>query len=75
MPLELWVEAAYAGLKIVEFAVPLIYLDETRSFGGALDAGATRLQYYHLVLDRSVAAAEARYADRRPSWLCGESVG
>jgi dolichol-phosphate mannosyltransferase len=55
MPLELWVEAAKAGLNIVELPVPLIYLDENRSFGGALDDGSTRLNYYHFVLDRSLA--------------------
>ena len=53
MPLQLWVQAAHAGLKIRELPVPRIYLDENRSFGGALDDGWTRLQYYHLVLDRS----------------------
>lgn len=56
MPLELWVQAAYLGLKIVEVPVPLIYLDEKRSFGGSLDDGAKRMEYYHQVLDRAVAA-------------------
>ena len=31
MPLEVWVQAAAAGLKIIELPVPLIYLDEKRS--------------------------------------------
>ena len=53
MPLELWVQAACAKLQIVEVAVPLIYLDENRSFGGDLDDAVTRLNYYHQVLDRS----------------------
>ena len=34
MPLELWVRAVQLGLRIVELPVPLIYLDEKRSFGG-----------------------------------------
>lgn len=55
MPLELWVQAAHAQLRIRELPVPRIYLDEKRSFGGALDNGWTRLEYYHLVLDRSFA--------------------
>jgi glycosyltransferase involved in cell wall biosynthesis len=58
MPLELWVRAAAAGLKVKELPVPRIYLEEKRSFGGALDDAATRVQYYHLVLDRSMAALE-----------------
>jgi glycosyltransferase involved in cell wall biosynthesis len=57
MPLELWVQAVAAKLKIVELPVPLIYLEEDRSFGGDLDDGATRLSYYHAVLERSLIAA------------------
>jgi hypothetical protein len=37
--------------------VPLIYLEEERSFGGDLDDGATRLNYYQAVLERSLSAA------------------
>jgi dolichol-phosphate mannosyltransferase len=59
MPIELWVQAAHRGLHIVELPVPLIYLDEERSFGGSLDDGQRRLAYYHQVLDRAVAAVEA----------------
>ena len=57
MPLELWVQAVAADLRIVELAVPLIYLEEERSFGGDLDDGATRLNYYQAVLERSLNAA------------------
>ena len=35
------------GTAIVELPVPLIYLDEKRSFGGSLDDADTRLAYYH----------------------------
>ena len=59
MPLEAWVQAAAAGLSIVELAVPLVYLDLARSFGGALDDAATRLAYYRRVLDRAEAAVAA----------------
>ena len=54
MPLELWVEAATAGLRIRELAVPLIYLEEKRSFGGELDHAETRLRHYRDVISRSV---------------------
>lgn len=57
MPLELWVQAACHGLKIEEVSVPLIYLDEARSFGGALDAAEVRLEYYRQVIDRSMQSA------------------
>ncbi|MEX2187541.1 MAG: glycosyltransferase family 2 protein [Pirellulales bacterium] len=62
MPLELWVQAVAAGMRIVELPVPLIYLDERRSFGGALDDAERRMAYYREVLDRSMAAAAAKAA-------------
>jgi len=72
MPLELWVQAVHHGLQIVELPVPLIYLEEKRSFGGSLDDGRKRRDYYHQVLDRAMDAvtpqqreAEAAYAAQR----------
>jgi glycosyltransferase involved in cell wall biosynthesis len=58
MPLEVWVQASRAGLRIRELPVPLIYLDEKRSFGGSLDNAEIRLRHYREVLDRAMAAAE-----------------
>ena len=55
MPLEFWVKAAKLGLRIVELPIPLIYLDEDRSFGGSMDDVNTRLAVYKQVLDRSLA--------------------
>jgi dolichol-phosphate mannosyltransferase len=54
MPLELWVRAAHLGLRVIELPVPLIYLDESRSFGGALDDNQTRLTVYREVLLRAI---------------------
>jgi dolichol-phosphate mannosyltransferase len=73
MPLELWVQAAHAGLRIIERAVPRIYLDEKRSFGGVLDDASTRLEYYHLVLDRSIAAVGGEFCVK-PAAACGDGV-
>ncbi len=56
MPLQLWVQAKDAGLRIVEHAVPLIYLDEERSFGGSLDDATIRMDHYRAVLERELAA-------------------
>jgi glycosyltransferase involved in cell wall biosynthesis len=57
MPLQIWVQAAALGLRIEEIAVPLIYLDESRAFGGALDDASYRLAHYRKVfqdaLDRA----------------------
>ncbi len=55
MPLQLWVQAARLGLKIVEFPVPLVYLSEERSFGGAMDDARQRLSYYLTVLNTELA--------------------
>ncbi len=57
MPLEVWVLAARAGLSIVEMPVPLVYLDLTRSFGGALDDGTARLAHYREVIERATREA------------------
>jgi len=67
MPLEFWVQAANLGLRILEVPVPLIYLDEERSFGGALDNAETRLAVYRRVLQRSIAAAPSLPI----RWPCG----
>ena len=71
MPLELWVQAVCAGLEIVELPVPLIYLDQTRSFGDVLDDADTRVKYYYDVLDRSMAVADCRVTMS----VCGEGAG
>jgi len=57
MPLEVWVQAVAHGMKIVEVPVPLIYLDESRAFGGALDDADYRLKHYRRVLERALERA------------------
>lgn len=49
MPLQVWVQAVDQGLSIIEVPVPLIYLDESRAFGGALDNAEYRLNHYRRV--------------------------
>ncbi|MFQ5414175.1 MAG: glycosyltransferase family 2 protein [Phycisphaerae bacterium] len=56
MPMEFWVQAAAARLRIVELAVPLIYNDPTRHFGGWLDDPAARMAHYREVFDTALAA-------------------
>lgn len=63
MPLQLWVQAVAAKLRIIEIPVPLIYLDLNRSFGGSLDHAETRLTYYNRVLDEAIAQAGLTSAD------------
>jgi len=45
MPLQLWVQAARQGLRVKEIAVPRIYLDPKRAFGGVMNDPTERLAY------------------------------
>jgi dolichol-phosphate mannosyltransferase len=53
MPLQLWVQAAALQLRIKEIAVPRVYLDPNRAFGGVLDDTDKRLAYYRHVIDNA----------------------
>jgi dolichol-phosphate mannosyltransferase len=57
MPLQVWVQAVEHALTIVEVPVPLIYLDEARAFGGALDDAEYRLNHYRRVLHEALQRA------------------
>jgi dolichol-phosphate mannosyltransferase len=57
MPIQLWVQAVAHGLTIVEEPVPLVYLDESRAFGGALDDAAYRLAHYRRVFESALETA------------------
>ena len=57
MPLEIWVQIKSQGLSLVEVAVPLIYLDESRAFGGSLDDADYRLRHYRSVFRAAMARA------------------
>src|SRR5262245_1829307 len=67
MPLQLWVQAARAGLRIKEVGVPRLYLDPNRAFGGVLNDAEERLAYYR----RVIAAAEALPMPQGPHGPCG----
>lgn len=51
MPLQLWVQAARLSLRVKEVAVPRLYLDPKRAFGGMLNDGEERLAYYRNVIE------------------------
>jgi len=70
MPLQLWVQAADLGWRITEFPVPLVYLDESRSFGGSLDDAEHRLAHYREVLNSELARRGMR---QRFTADCGKS--
>jgi dolichol-phosphate mannosyltransferase len=58
MPLQVWVQAVARGMTIEEVPVPLIYLDESRAFGGAMDNGEYRLKHYRRVFEQALQSAE-----------------
>jgi len=53
-PMQFWVQAAAAGLRIREIPVRLIYNDPSRSFGGPLDDPRTRRRIYQATLAREL---------------------
>ena len=53
-PMQLWPQAALAGLVVEELPVPRIYNDPNRTFGGQLDDPDRRLRHYVDVLRREV---------------------
>jgi dolichol-phosphate mannosyltransferase len=61
-PMQFWVQAVAAGLRIREIPVKLIYNDLSRSFGGPLDDPQVRLNHYRCVLHREL----RRCADQLP---------
>jgi dolichol-phosphate mannosyltransferase len=65
MPLQVWVQAVQHRLTIVEAPVPLIYLDESRAFGGSLDDSTYRLDHYREVLAAAMKRAGLEPAGER----------
>ena len=55
MPMQFWVQAAAAGLRVRELPVELIYNDPSRHFGGFLDDPAARFEHYVEVFEAELA--------------------
>jgi len=55
LPLQLWVQAAYHRLSVIELPVARIYKNPERRFWGGLDDIETRRAYYLRVLEAEVA--------------------
>lgn len=51
-PIQLWLRAAKAGLKVVECAVPLIYKDYSRNFNNQFAGRDERLNHYLQVMEK-----------------------
>jgi glycosyltransferase involved in cell wall biosynthesis len=71
MPLQLWVQAGRAGLRIKEIGVPRVYLDPKRAFGGVLNDAEQRLSYYRGVIAKALAENQTgKCAESRQSLCC-----
>lgn len=64
LPLQVWIQAARAGLTVTELAVPRIYHDADRGFGRDLDHPERRLHYYRRVIDRELARGTGESVER-----------
>ena len=70
-PMQFWVQAVAAGLRIREIPVSLIYNDPNRTFGGPLNDDSVRLGHYRDVLQREIDRCEDRLAERAASATAG----
>jgi len=52
LPCEFWIKAAYAGFRVKEIPVPLIYKDFTRNFKNMFTSDKDRYAYYLGILER-----------------------
>lgn len=53
-PLQLWIQASRAGLRIREIPVPLIYHDPKRNFCGVLEDPQKRMSYYIEIIEKEL---------------------
>ena len=54
LPLQLWIQASHAGLRVREIPVPLIYHDPKRNFCGIFEDPQKRLDYYIRIIEREL---------------------
>ncbi|MHC4647205.1 MAG: glycosyltransferase family 2 protein [Planctomycetota bacterium] len=54
LPLQLWIRASRAGLRIREIPVPMIYHDPARKFCGPFEEAQKRFDYYIEIIEREL---------------------
>ena len=54
LPLQFWIHASKAGLRISEISVPLIYHDPERNFCGIFENHHIRLRYYIDIIEKEL---------------------
>jgi glycosyltransferase involved in cell wall biosynthesis len=64
LPLQLWIQAAFAKFRITEIPVPLIYHDPKRNFAGQLEIPQYRMQYYMDVIEKELVKYGCKDAEK-----------
>lgn len=54
LPMQFWIQACHFGLSVAEIAIPRIYKNLDRSFGGGMDDPEKRLAYYRSIIEREL---------------------
>jgi len=62
LPLQSWIRAVQANLKIREITIPLIYHYAGRNFAGMLEVSKFRLQYYMKIIQQELALYDCKNA-------------
>jgi dolichol-phosphate mannosyltransferase len=74
-PMQFWVQARAAGLRISEIPVRRIYVDLARSFGGPLDNPEARLAHYREIMNREIELHRAQLPAEASRGLCRRYCG
>lgn len=53
-PVQFWIQAWHFGLSVRELAIPRIYKNLNRTFGGGIDDPISRLAYYKQVMQKEI---------------------
>lgn len=76
LPLQLWIRASQAGLRVREIPVPLIYRDPKRNFCGIFEDPQKRLGYYIEIIERELGynvgqnTTKSFHSRREKHYLC-----
>lgn len=54
LPIQFWIQARHFRLSVAEIAIPRIYKNLNRTFGGGLDDPEKRLSYYRSIIEREL---------------------
>ncbi len=71
-PMQFWAQAWHHGLRVRELAVPLVYVDPNRHFGGLLDDPDARMQHYLSVFEDEMLSLADETCGNEVHGICGK---